>query len=87
MREIENIGIEIVGITPQAKSREAEIILYLKVHPEVDNYCILDDDYEMQRLKGNLVKLPSQMKEDQKGLEEVYMNMAIDILNRNKKIK
>ena len=30
MREIESVGIEIIGITPQAKSREEEIILYLK---------------------------------------------------------
>lgn len=59
MREIENMGIEIVGIIPQAKSCEVEIILYLKEYPEVDNYCILDDDYEMQKLKGNFVKLPS----------------------------
>ncbi len=87
IRKIENTGIQIVGITPQAKNREEEIILYLKEHPEVDNYCILDDDYEMQELKDNLVKLPSQMNKNQKGLEDVYMNMAIDILNRNRKIK
>lgn len=41
----------------------------------------------MPELSENLVKLPHQMQEGQKGLEEIYMNMAIDILNRKRKIK
>lgn len=87
IKEIENVGIEIIGITPHAKSREEEIKLYLKEHPEIDNYCILDDDYEMEELNDNLVKLPPQMQEGQKGLEEIYMYRAIDILNKQRKIK
>ena len=53
----------------------------------MDNYCILDDDYEMEELNDKLVKLPFQMQEGQKGLEEVYMHMAIDILNKQRKIR
>lgn len=87
MKEIESVGIEIIGITPKAKNREEEIKLYLNEHPEVDNYCILDDDYEMEELNENLVKLPSQIEEGQKGLEEVYMYKAIDILSKKRKIK
>ena len=84
VNEIENIGIEIIGITPKAKTREEEIKMYLSHHPEIDNYCILDDDYDMESLKENLVKLPSQMENDQMGLDEHYMNKAIKILSRKK---
>lgn len=84
IKEIENIGIEVIGITPNAESREEEIRLYLDEHPEIDNFCILDDDYEMDQFRDNLVKLPPQLQKGQKGLEEVYMYRAIEILNKNK---
>jgi len=48
IKEMENVGIEIIGITPHAKSREEKIKLYLKEHSNLDNYCILDNDYKMQ---------------------------------------
>lgn len=79
-------NIEVVGMTPVRETREAEIIAYLENHAEVENYCILDDDYEMPRLKDHLVKLPMQMEEGQKGLEECYMNDAIHILNTSPKL-
>lgn len=41
----------------------------------------------MPKLNDNLVKLPPQMQEGQKGLEEIYMYRAIDILNKQRKIK
>ena len=84
IQELEKIGIEVIGITPYVGEREEEIKLYLKQHPEIDEYCILDDDYEMKDLKENLVKLPSQMQVGQAGLEDVHVNMAINILTRKK---
>ena len=83
IKEIENIEIEVIGITPKAKTREEEIKLYLQLHPEVSNYCILDDDYEMESIKEHLVKLPLQ-GEGSQGLNDVHMNKAIKILKRIK---
>lgn len=83
--EIENSGIEIIGITPYLGNREAEIKLYLEMHPEINSYCIIDDDYEMEDLNENLVKLPSQMQIGQTGLEDIHVDMAVKILCRNHK--
>lgn len=83
IKELETIGIEVIGITPKANTREEEIKLYLHYHPEVSNYCILDDDYEMESLKDNLVKLTPQMDKGQ-GLDDISMHKAIRILKRNK---
>lgn len=85
INELERVGIEVIDITPNAKTREEEINLYLEMHPEIENFCIIDDDYEMETLKENLVKLPSQMNEGQMGLEDIHMNMAIKILNGHTK--
>ncbi len=73
-------GIDVIGITPKGNSREEEILEYLNKHPEIDNYCILDDDYDMKKLKGNLVKLPSQIEVDQMGFTEEYFLEAVRIL-------
>lgn len=80
IRQLEEVGIEVIDITPHAKTREEEIKMYLDMHPEIGNFCIIDDDYEMESLKENLVKLPSQMNERQMGLDDMHMNMAIRIL-------
>lgn len=82
---LENYGIEVIGITPLRATREEEIKNYLLDHPEVENYCILDDDYEMEDLKTNLVKLPLQNFIGQTGLEDSHMEKAIKILNRTLK--
>ncbi len=81
VERIEQAGMEVIGITPQADTREEEIKLYLSQHQEIENYCILDDDYEMENLKEHLVKLPPQMQKGQTGLTDVHMTMAIDVLN------
>jgi hypothetical protein len=73
-------GIDVIGITPKAESREEEIRMYLDSHPEVSNYCILDDDYEMELLSDHLVKLPMQMSEGQMGFTQEYLDKAINIL-------
>lgn len=80
VKEIESVGIEVIGITPYLKTREEEIKSYLSCHPEIEAFCILEDDFKMESLKDNLVKLPSQMKIDQSGLEDKHIHMAIRIL-------
>ena len=75
-------GIDVIGITPKCESREEEIIMYLNNHPEISNYCILDDDYDMDELKEHLVKLPMQMEEGQMGFTQEYLDKAIGILGR-----
>lgn len=75
-------GIDVIGITPKAESREMEIKMYLEEHPEIDKFCILDDDYEMESLKDNLVKLPMQMQIGHKGFTDEYLDKAISIMSR-----
>lgn len=82
IRQLEEVGIEVIDITPHAKTIEEEIKMYLDMHPEIENFCIIDDNYEMESLKENLVKLPSQMNEEQMGLDDMHMNMAIRILTK-----
>lgn len=77
--------MKVIGLTPNAKSREEEIEAYLKLHPEIENFCIIDDDYDMEVFKSHMVKLPCQMEIGQMGLDDYHMNMAIKILNRTKK--
>lgn len=79
---MENTGIEVIGITPKANTREEEIELYLSAHLEVENFCIIDDDYEMEKFADNLVKLPNQIEDGQMGLDDYHMNVAIKILKR-----
>ena len=76
-------GIDVIGITPKCESREEEIIMYLKNHPEISNYCILDDDYDMVSMKDHLVKLPIQ-SEGSLGFTEEYYNQALNILGMKK---
>lgn len=73
-------GIDVIGITPKAESREEEIQLYLSNHPEIDNFCIIDDDYDMSSFKDNLVKLPMQMEDGQMGFTQEYADRALEIL-------
>ncbi len=81
--ELTKEGLEVIGFTPLCKIREEEIISYLNDHPEIDNYVILDDDYEMPLLNEHLVKLPSQMiGSSQRGLEDEHVENAIEILGR-----
>lgn len=53
-----NKDIEFIGQTPVlwGKIRGKEIEAFLKVHPEITDYVILDDDSDMGRLKKHLVQ-------------------------------
>lgn len=85
IKTIQSNDMEVIGITPKASEREEEIQLYLDSHPQVENFCIIDDDYDMKSFKKHMVKLPSQNEPDQMGLDDFHMNMAIEILNRHVK--
>ncbi len=77
-------GIDVVGIVPNSSTREEEIAMYLEVHPEIENFVILDDDYDMLRFKDNLIKLPSQsVGIGQNGLEDKHVDDAIRILGKS----
>ena len=79
---MESNGIQVIGITPKANTREEEIELYLNNHLEVEAFCIIDDDYDMERFADNLVKLPNQIEDGQMGLDDYHMNLAIKILKK-----
>lgn len=76
------VGIDVIGITPKSDTREKEILMYLDMHPEVSNFCILDDDYYMELLREHLVKLPMQMEVGQEGFTQEYLDKAIGIMGR-----
>lgn len=76
-------GIEVIDITPLASSKDKEIELYLINHPEVKEFCILDDEGKMEQFKEHFVKLPVQSAENPNGLSDEHVKQAISILNRN----
>ncbi len=78
-----NAGIDIAGIVANASTREEEIALYLSSHSEIENFVILDDDYDMPSFENNLIKLPSQsIGVEQTGLKDVHVDEAIRILGK-----
>lgn len=62
-------NVEVLGITKKLNTREEEIIDYLKSHPEITHYCILDDDYFFESMSEHQIKLTSQ-NEGGNGLQE-----------------
>lgn len=61
LETLKNNNIDVYGITPKLESREEEIKTYLKNHPEIDNYYIIDDDYYFESMSEHMIKLKSQM--------------------------
>lgn len=77
VEELKKYNIETYDITPYIdENRELEIIKYLKNHPEIKEFLILDDDYIIESLKENQVFLDLY-----KGITEEHINPAINILN------
>lgn len=66
---LHSYDIEVLGYTKELNTREEEIIDYLKTHPEITHYCILDDDYFFESMKEHQIKLTSQM-DGGNGLQE-----------------
>ena len=89
-------GIEILGRTKEIRDqcRGFEIKTYLKEHPEINYYVIIDDDCDMldEQLDnfiqtcGDKIYTPNlYINNEGSGLTEKLMNKAIDILNGNTK--
>ena len=72
------LGLNIIGVTPKLNSREEEIRKYLEEHPEIDNYVILDDDYDMD-FGNRMIKLPMQGP-GSLGFTEEYYDKAVNVL-------
>jgi len=71
-------GVDVFDCTPMVENREREqeIIEYLKKHPEIIQYVILDDDYIIEALKEHEIFLDLQA-----GLRERHIIPTIRILN------
>ena len=70
-------GIEIFDMTPLVnRNKELEIIEYLKRHPEVEYFLILDDDVIVKSLLEHQV-FPDLYE----GITEEHIRPSIDILN------
>lgn len=78
---LQNNDINVIGITEYRKTREEEIKIYLNAHPEIQNFCIIDDDYDMEYFKDKMVKLPCQLSKNSTGLRDCDVKLAIKILN------
>ena len=70
-------GIEIFDVTPYVcESRELEIIKYLEIHPEIEEYLILDDDVIIKSLLEHQVFLDLY-----NGITFEHVKPSINILN------
>ena len=73
-------NIEILGITKYLNTREEEILDYLKTHPQITHYCILDDDYIFESMKEHQIKLTNQ-NDGGNGLQETSIEEIVRKLN------
>lgn len=79
MDALNEMGIDILDITPYVDgNREAEIIKYLELHPEIEEFLILDDDSVMKKLMNHQVFLDLY-----NGITEEHIDPSVDILNGN----
>ena len=76
IKVLENYDVEVLGYTKLLETREEEILEYLKSHPEITNYCILDDDYFFESMKEHQIKLTKQM-DGGNGLRETTTNEIV----------
>ena len=76
---LKNFGINIYNITPYVKgNRELEINEYLKLHPDVEQFLILDDEFVSESFKEHQVFLDLY-----KGICEDHVSPSVNILNGN----
>lgn len=86
LSEMISKGLDIIDVTPKIENkREEEIKMYLSCNAEIDNYCILDDDFDMPSMKDHLVKLPVQAP-GSLGFTEEYYEKALKILGIKKEL-
>lgn len=81
---LSRLGLEVYDYTPiievekEEEERKIEIEEYLRTHPEVEEYVIIEDDYVMARLFDHQIFI-----EYSDGFVEEYIEPAINILNGN----
>ena len=73
-------NVEVLGYTKKLNSREEEILDYLYTHPEIEHYCIIDDDYFFESMGDHMIKLTSQM-DGGNGLKETSTYEIVRKLN------
>ena len=72
----------ILGSTPRTgKKRGIEIAEWLKEHPKVERFVIIDDDSDMVDLMDHLIQIDSEV-----GLTEDDANKIIEILNADDQV-
>ena len=74
-------NIRVTGITKKRNKREEEIIEYLDNHPEINHYCIIDDEYDFKSMKDHMIKLKEQQYGGN-GLKEINKKEIIKTLNK-----
>jgi hypothetical protein len=102
--------IECIGITPTVKKytnsdrrsyhpvwKEYEILVYLMRHPEIEHFCILDDDdarymcsvSDLKRLYDYLVCVDTRYnsKKEALGLQEEHIPMVGEVLKKENKVR
>lgn len=81
---LSRLGLEVYDYTPiiacekKEEEREIEIEEYLRTHPEIEEYVIIEDDYVMARLFDHQIFI-----ECSDGFIEEYIEPTINILNGN----
>ena len=80
IKVLESYDVEVLGCTKLLETREEEILDYLKTHPQITHYCILDDDYIFESMKEHQIKLTSQM-DGGNGLQETSIEEIVRKLN------
>ena len=104
-------GIEVIGKTPDVEIKETresstlihsmnkqiEIMLYLYRHPEIDYFCVIDDDDEasiyhrksdLEKVKNHLVRtLDFQDNPDEEGLLEKHKELVGRALHEENEVK
>ncbi len=76
-KTLQSYGIVVDDILPCInKDKEVEIQAYLKAHPDISEYLVLDDDYFYSTLLGHEIYIDFE-----RGLSVFDFQPAIDILN------
>lgn len=77
VKKLKEYGIDVLDVTPCCNlDRELEIVSYLKMHPEVSEFLILDDDYIIYNLKEHQVFLDLY-----RGICEEHVEPSLRILD------
>ena len=96
-------GIDMIGRTPELSSfkedydgihqiwKEDEILEYLRRHPEIDSYCVIDDDdrkamhmkSDLDKIRNHLVETKDYLENpEEEGLQEYHKEEVKKILQK-----